>query len=139
MSERLDTEGDTSIRLSGGWDSPAVFAAGASALEAEHGTRELLPVSISYPEGDPGREDELIREIAARWNADVQWLGIQNIPFFDNPQERAARRDEPFAHPFEMWHRSLARGTRATNSRVALEGVGGDHSSRCPRCTSLIS
>ena len=126
VSERLDTEGDTTIWLSGGWDSPAVFAAGASALDAEHSTRKLLPVSISYPEGDPGREDELIREIAARWNADVRWLDIRNIPFFDHPHERAAQRDEPFAHPFEMWHRSLARGTRATNSRVALEGVGGD-------------
>jgi asparagine synthase (glutamine-hydrolysing) len=126
VSERLDTEGDTTIWLSGGWDSPAVFAAGASALEAEHSTRRLLPVSISYPEGDPGREDELIREIAARWNADVHWLDIQNIPFFDRPAQRAAARDEPFAHPFEMWHRSLARGTRATNCRVALEGVGGD-------------
>jgi asparagine synthase (glutamine-hydrolysing) len=126
VTERLDTEGDTSIWLSGGWDSPAVFAAGASALDAGHGSRKLLPVSISYPEGDPGREDELIRHIAARWNADVHWLDIQNIPFFDNPAERAAVRDEPFAHPFEMWHRSLARGTRATHSRVALEGVGGD-------------
>ena len=92
----------------------------------EHSTRKLLPVSISYPEGDPGREDDLIREIAARWNADVHWLDIQNIPFFDHPAARAATRDEPFAHPFEMWHRSLARGTRATNARVALEGVGGD-------------
>ncbi|MDB4910430.1 MAG: hypothetical protein JWO39_1253 [Gemmatimonadetes bacterium] len=126
VTERLDTEGDTSIWLSGGWDSPAVFAAGASALDASHSSRKLLPVSISYPEGDPGREDELIREIAARWNANVHWLDIQNIPFFDNPLERAALRDEPFAHPFEMWHRSLARGTRATHSRVALEGVGGD-------------
>ena len=125
-SERLDAEGDTSIWLSGGWDSPAVFAAGASALDAAHVTRKLLPVSISYPEGDPGREDDLIREIAARWNAEVHWLDIQKIPFFDHPAERAALRDEPFAHPFEMWHRSLARGTRATNSRVALEGVGGD-------------
>jgi asparagine synthase (glutamine-hydrolysing) len=126
VSERLDMEGNTSIWLSGGWDSPAVFAAGASALDAERGSRKLLPVSISYPEGDPGREDELIRDVAARWNASVHWLDIQNIPFFDQPAERAAQRDEPFAHPFEMWHRSLARGTRATNSRVALEGVGGD-------------
>jgi asparagine synthase (glutamine-hydrolysing) len=124
--ERLDGEGDTSIWLSGGWDSPAVFAAGAHALDVGHSTHKLLPVSISYPEGDPGREDELIREIAARWNAHVHWLDIQNIPFFDQPAERAALRDEPFAHPFEMWHRSLARGTRATHSRVALEGVGGD-------------
>jgi len=125
-TERLDGEGDTSIWLSGGWDSPAVFAAGAHALDVGHSTHKLLPVSISYPEGDPGREDELIREIAARWNAHVHWLDIQHIPFFDQPAERAARRDEPFAHPFEMWHRSLARGTRATHSRVALEGVGGD-------------
>jgi len=126
VTERLDSEGDTSIWLSGGWDSPAVFAAGASALDAAHSPRKLLPVSISYPEGDPGREDELIREIAARWSAEVHWLDIRDIPFFDHPGERAAARDEPFAHPFEMWHRSLARGTRATNSRVALEGVGGD-------------
>ncbi|HMI58944.1 MAG TPA: asparagine synthase-related protein [Gemmatimonadaceae bacterium] len=125
-TERLDGEGDTSIWLSGGWDSPAVFAAGANALDVGHRTHKLLPVSISYPEGDPGREDELIREIAARWNAPVHWLDIKNIPFFDQPAERAALRDEPFAHPFEMWHRSLARGTRATHSRVALEGVGGD-------------
>ncbi len=126
VTERLDTEGDTTIWLSGGWDSPAVFAAGANALDVSNSTHKLLPVSISYPEGDQGREDELIREIAARWNAEVHWLDIQNIPFFDHPQERAANRDEPFAHPFEMWHRSLARGTRATHSRVALEGVGGD-------------
>ena len=124
--ERLDTEADTSIWLSGGWDSPAVFAAGATALDTSNSSRKLLPVSISYPEGDQGREDELIREIAARWNADVHWLDIQKIPFFDHPAERAATRDEPFAHPFEMWHRSLARGTRATHSRIALEGVGGD-------------
>ena len=125
-TERLDGEADTSIWLSGGWDSPAVFAAGANALDVGHSVHKLLPVSISYPEGDPGREDELIREIAARWNAPIHWLDIQNIPFFDQPAERAAVRDEPFAHPFEMWHRSLARGTRATHSRVALEGVGGD-------------
>jgi asparagine synthase (glutamine-hydrolysing) len=126
VAERLDAEGDTSIWLSGGWDSPAVFAAGASALDAARSAHKFLPVSISYPEWDPGREDELIRDIAARWNADVHWLDIQNIPFFDHPAERAAVRDEPFAHPFEMWHRSLARGTRATHCRVALEGVGGD-------------
>ncbi|MEP7066400.1 MAG: asparagine synthase-related protein [Gemmatimonadota bacterium] len=126
VTERLDASGDTSIWLSGGWDSPAVFAAGASALDAERGSRRLLPVSISYPEGDPGREDELIQDIAARWSASIHWLDIQNIPFFDHPAERAATRDEPFAHPFEMWHRSLARGTRATDCRVALEGVGGD-------------
>lgn len=126
VTERMDGGADTSVWLSGGWDSPSVFAAGANALVSRGSEATLKPVSISYPEGDPGREDELIREIAARWNAPLHWLDIQNIPFFDQPAERAATRDEPFAHPFEMWHRSLARGTRATGCRVALEGVGGD-------------
>jgi asparagine synthase (glutamine-hydrolysing) len=126
VTERLDGGVDSSVWLSGGWDSPAVFAAGANALAPSGNGTALHPVSISYPEGDPGREDELIREIAARWNAPVHWLDIQDIPIFDQPAERAAARDEPFAHPFEMWHRSLARGTRATDCRVALEGVGGD-------------
>lgn len=126
VAERLDAGADTSVWLSGGWDSPAVFASGENALASSGGAGALRPVSISYPEGDPGREDELIRDIAARWNAPVHWLDIRNIPFFDQPAERAAARDEAFAHPFEMWHRSLARGTRATGCRVALEGVGGD-------------
>lgn len=126
VTERLERGADSSVWLSGGWDSPAVFAAGANALAASGSDHELRPVSISYPEGDPGREDELIRDVAARWNAPVHWLDIQDIPFFDRPAERASKRDEPFAHPFEMWHRSLARGTRATDCRVALEGVGGD-------------
>jgi len=126
VTERLDVGADSSVWLSGGWDSPAVFAAGANALASSGNGTALRPVSISYPEGDPGREDELIREIGARWKAPVHWIDIQDIPFFDQPSERAAARDEPFAHPFEMWHRSLARGTRATDCRVALEGVGGD-------------
>jgi len=126
VTERLDRGADSSMWLSGGWDSPAVFAAGANALASSGSGTALRPVSISYPKGDPGREDELIREIAARWNAPVHWLDIQDIPIFDQPVERAAARDEPFAHPFEMWHRSLARGARATDCRVALEGVGGD-------------
>ena len=86
----------------------------------------MIPGSIGEPEGDAGREDELIRDIAARWNAPVHWLDIKDIRFFDDPEKGAAERAEPAAHPFELWHRSLARGTRATNSRVALEGVGGD-------------
>src|SRR5690606_6702412 len=35
-------------------------------------------------------------------------------------------RDEPFGHAFEMWHRSLARGSRGAGARVAFDGVGGD-------------
>jgi len=124
--ERAPSRGAMSIWLSGGWDSPAVFAAGEAALRAHGDSRSLLPVSISYPPGDPGREDELIQSIADRWNAAVHWVDIGDVPVFDRPAERAAERDEPFGHAFEMWHRSLARGSRAVGSRVAFDGVGGD-------------
>jgi asparagine synthase (glutamine-hydrolysing) len=124
--ERAPQSGAMSIWLSGGWDSPAVFAAGAAALRAAGDSRSLLPVSISYPPGDPGREDELIQAIADRWDAPVHWVDIRQVPVFDRPAERAAERDEPFGHAFEMWHRSLARGSRAVGSRVAFDGVGGD-------------
>ncbi|HEY9448731.1 MAG TPA: asparagine synthase-related protein [Gemmatimonadaceae bacterium] len=124
--ERVPPYGQMSIWLSGGWDSPAVFAAGEAALRSRGDPRDILPVSISYPEGDPGREDELIQAIADHWKVPIHWVDIRNIPFFDRPAERAAKRDEPFGHAFEMWHRSLARGSRALGTHVALEGVGGD-------------
>src|SRR5690606_4084438 len=115
-----------SIWLSGGWDSPAVFAAGQAALRASGDPRSLLPVSISYPPGDPGREDELIESIAMHWDVPIHWVDIRDIPFVDRPVERAAERDEPFGHAFEMWHRSLARGSRGVGAHVAFDGVGGD-------------
>jgi asparagine synthase (glutamine-hydrolysing) len=124
--ERAPSRGEMSIWLSGGWDSPAVFAAGQAALRSAGDSRSLLPVSISYPAGDPGREDELIEAIAAQWRVPIHWVDIRDIPFFDRPAERAAERDEPFGHAFEMWHRSLARGSRAVGARVAFDGVGGD-------------
>jgi hypothetical protein len=44
----------------------------------------------------------------------------------DRPRERAAVRDEPFAHAYEMVNRALAAGSRAVGARVAFDGVGGD-------------
>ena len=35
-------------------------------------------------------------------------------------------RDLPFAHTYELWNRSLARGARAVGARVAFDGNGGD-------------
>lgn len=125
-SERLDTRAPTSIWLSGGWDSTAVFGAGEHALAAAQTAASLSPVSISYPEGDPGREDELIAAVAAHWNRQVHWLSIGDIPLLHEPARRAAERDEPFAHGFEMGNRALASGSRHVGARVALDGVGGD-------------
>lgn len=125
-AERMPNRGEVAVWLSGGWDSTAVFGTAQQALRDRGDARRLRPVSMSYPADDPGHEDELIEMVARRWGAEPHWLRIDDVPFFDRPAERAARRDEPFAHAFEMWHRALARGGRATGARVVLDGMGGD-------------
>jgi asparagine synthase (glutamine-hydrolysing) len=115
----------TAVWLSGGWDSTAVWGIGQDILRADE-QRRMFGVSISYPPGDPGREDEFIRASAEHWTADVSWVDIADIPFFDAPESSAATRDEPFAHMFEGWNRTLARSSRAGGTRVALDGFGGD-------------
>jgi asparagine synthase (glutamine-hydrolysing) len=118
--------GVTSVWMSGGWDSTAVFAAGQQALPASERSR-LRPVSISYPMGDPGREDELIREIGQHWQADIHWIESDRIPLLDDLEARAARTDEPPAHLYELWNLALGRGSRAIGARIALDGCGGDN------------
>ena len=124
VRERLDAVRPTSVWLSGGWDSPAVFGAGMAATDGD--IARLRPVSLTYPPGDPGREDELIASIARRWDVTPHWIDSGEIRLLDSVRTRAANRDEPFAHVFEHWNRALARGSRAVGSRVALHGNGGD-------------
>ncbi|MGQ0715659.1 MAG: asparagine synthetase B family protein [Gemmatimonadaceae bacterium] len=124
VRERLDSRGPTSVWLSGGWDSPAVFGAGMLATNGD--ADRVRPVSITYPTGDRGREDEQIASIASRWGATPHWIDSREIALLEGIRERAAARDEPFAHAFEQWNRALARGSRAVGSHVALEGNGGD-------------
>jgi asparagine synthase (glutamine-hydrolysing) len=126
VEERLAPGGPTSVWLSGGWDSTAVFASGERILRGHGAGAHLQAVSVSFPPGDPGREDELILDVAAHWGSPVRWLDIQDVPLLATPAERAAARDEPFAHAFEMMNRALAAGSRASGARVAFDGVGGD-------------
>jgi asparagine synthase (glutamine-hydrolysing) len=126
VEERLAPGGPTSVWLSGGWDSTAVFASGERVLRERRTGAHLQAVSMSFPPGDPGREDELIHDVAAHWGSPVRWLDIRGVPLLDCPEERAAGRDEPFAHAFEMMNRALAAGSRTAGSRVAFDGVGGD-------------
>jgi len=126
-AERLAPEGRTTVWMSGGWDSTAVFGVGQALLRRESRGRELLPVSISYPEGDPGREDETIVQIAGMWQVPVHWLHSESIPLFAaDPVVSAAQRDEPLAHLYEHWNRSLAAGSRVVGTRVSMDGYGGD-------------
>jgi asparagine synthase (glutamine-hydrolysing) len=126
VAERTDADGATSVLLSGGWDSPAVFAAGEEFFRRRGRGETLRPVSISYPEGDSGREDELIQSMLDWTHRTTRWIDIADIPFIVAPQAEAAARDEPYGHTFEHWLRALARGSRAEGARVALDGDGGD-------------
>lgn len=127
VRERMAPSGATAISLSGGWDSTAVYGtAQAVARRPGEPVRSIHAVSISYPEGDPGREDELIHQVTAHWRATPDLIDIASIPLFDDAAAEAARREQPFAHTYERWNRALSRRARAAGARVILDGVGGD-------------
>ena len=125
VRERLAPSGPTGLSLSGGWDSTAVGGAATVALRGD-ASRTLQPVSISYPAGDPGREDELIRDILDFWKLDTAWLDVDAIPSMSDAESRSGSRDLPFAHAFEHWNRALSRAARERGARVMLDGIGGD-------------
>jgi asparagine synthase (glutamine-hydrolysing) len=126
VSERLDAERTTAISLSGGFDSPALFALGSEMLEREPSPRSLRPVSISYPPGDPGREDEMIQEIVARWGSSTEWVDSTQVPLIANVTSEAAERDEPYEPPFCRIYGNLMGRARELGARAVIDGHGGD-------------
>ena len=124
VAERTAQSG-TAIWLSGGYDSSSLFA--ASQISArETGTQPARPVSISYPPGDPGREDEFIEQSARFWNVTPTWMSVDDVPSLTAPVELAGLRDEPMYHTYETANRALARTTRSAGCSSALVGNGGD-------------
>jgi asparagine synthase (glutamine-hydrolysing) len=121
IRERSAGSRPTAVWMSGGVDSTAIFGAGRAA-----GLDDLAPVSVSYPEGDPGREDEAIAAVGRHWNVPVRWLRIDDLPMLADLPERMARQAGPFAHPFANWNAGLATASRDMGARVALGGYGGD-------------
>jgi len=133
VAERMPEGGVTAITLSGGWDSPAVYAA-AHTIRQQRGDSldTLKPISISYPRGDVGCEDELIEQITGHHGQTTHWLPIGQIPLF--PSDFAleiAAADDPFVHVYRMWNRALGRAAADLGARVTLNGVGGDHLFAC--------
>lgn len=124
LAVRERTAGRTAVWLSGGWDSTAVY--GTAMRARTNGARgEIVPVSMSYPPGDPGREDELIEATTGYWRQEPRWVDARTLPELDLAAD-GRRRDEPFVHPFEHWNRALARRSAREGVRVVLDGVGGD-------------
>ncbi|MBK8250916.1 MAG: hypothetical protein IPK85_26505 [Gemmatimonadetes bacterium] len=113
----------TAVWLSGGADSTAVFAAGNAS--AQVGSL-LAPVSITYPEGDPAREDDHIRATTSHWNARVTWIDSEGVELFEHLSTRVAVRDDPYAHTFEAMNLRLASTSASIGARVAFDGYGGD-------------
>lgn len=125
VRERLAPTGTTVVTLSGGWDSTAVYGV-AEAIVGSGAAQRVHGVSISYPVGDPGREDEFIQEVTTRWGKSPDFIDVDSIGLLDHAESEAGRRDHPFAHTYEQWNRALSRRARATDARVVLDGFGGD-------------
>jgi asparagine synthase (glutamine-hydrolysing) len=115
------------VWLSGGYDSTAVFAAGQEWLRRSGlPSTDLPPISMSYPEGDPGREDDLIRAVTSHWGVSPTWVKSDDVPVLGELEHSAASRDEPWAHPFEGWNRALAAAAKNSGAATVLTGNGGD-------------
>ncbi|MFN8580738.1 MAG: asparagine synthase-related protein [Gemmatimonadaceae bacterium] len=118
--------------LSGGADSPAVFAVAAAARERGDLDASLQPVSVSFPVGDSAREDEHITEIARHWGAQPRWIESEGMDLFERQRERAALRDDPYAHTFEQMNRHLGLNAAGAGAGVAIDGHGVTCFSRSP-------
>ena len=127
VDERLTENGTSALWLSGGWDSSSILACATRILRERPANRKLVVVSMSYPVGNLGREDEAIRSVADRLGVDVSWVQSDDGPLLPpDPAAEAGERDLPFAHAFEMWSRAMVARSRALGARTILTGTGGD-------------
>lgn len=126
VTERLSPSGPTAVWLSGGWDSTALFGTAASVLPARDVGSRLQAVSMSFPEGDPGREDEFITQVVEQHNTRTSWLNVDDIPIFGPEIISDSDRAAPFYHAFSGVNSKLASRSRDLGARVAFDGNGGD-------------
>lgn len=127
VGEHLRGTSRAAIWLSGGWDSTAVFAAGHEWLRRNGGDpAALVPISMSYPRGDPGYEDDLIRAVTDHWSVKPNWIDVDTVPVIDDAPGRALLRDEPWYHPFQLWNEALADASARAGAQLVMTGNGGD-------------
>lgn len=121
VQERLPAEEEVVVALSGGRDSTAVYALARQLV----GPR-ARSVSVSFPVGDPGREDEVIQDVLACCGGEPYWIDSATLGVVARLEDQARDSPEPFGHPFGAFQEALARGARAQGARVLLNGSGGD-------------
>jgi asparagine synthase (glutamine-hydrolysing) len=126
VRERLSPIGATAVWMSGGRDSPAVFAAGMYSGRRDSADRALIPISWSHPPGDSGHENGAIEQIARFWQVEPHWVDAERIQMFPGFRNRVTWGAEPFAPPFEGLTHGLANAGRELGSSIALDGYGGD-------------
>lgn len=120
VRERLDPARTSFVSLSGGRDSSAVYATGRQLA----GDR-VRSVSLSYPPGDAGREDETILEIITQCGGVPAWISTTSEPVLAHLRLPDTRPDA-FRHPYEGTSRAIAHDVAARDGRVILNGLGGD-------------
>jgi asparagine synthase (glutamine-hydrolysing) len=125
MSERLDQGAPTAVWMSGGWDSTAVYASTRQAAARGAGCPVHM-LSMTFEPGDIGNEDAYIQAVADQWKAPVHWVEIERCTLLSEGEWGARDRDDPGAHPFETFNRTLAARSAALGARVAFDGHGGD-------------
>lgn len=121
VEERLPVDGDVVVALSGGRDSTAVYAVARQLI----GSR-VRSVSVSFPPGDPGREDDVIRDVLECCGGEPFWIDAATLGVLAHLDHEAANAPEPFLHLFGAFQVALARGARAQGGRILLNGSGGD-------------
>ncbi|NNG15003.1 MAG: hypothetical protein HKM89_00895 [Gemmatimonadales bacterium] len=126
IDERLAADGVTACFLSGGYDSPAVYAAGRNRMTQAGPPRVLQAISMSFPPGDSGREDELIEQIVGHWDDTTTWIRSEDVPFCEDPVRHARQRAEPYPHLFETFNRVATQAAVSHGARIVLDGSGGD-------------
>src|SRR5688572_24800244 len=119
VRERLDPVRPTFVSLSGGRDSSAIYAAGRR-LVAD----DVRSISLSYPPGDIGREDETIQEVLGRCGGEPTWIDTEKVSLLSHARSLGTRPDA-FVHPYEPTASAISNRVTDSASRVILNGLGG--------------
>ncbi len=133
VRERIDPSSTTSVWLSGGRDSTAVYGMGRSLMADRSVPHGVEGVSISYPPGDPGREDGRIQALVDHWGATTHWIDVRDLPFLAHLVGGVHEREDLVLHVYEDLLRALCQGTIGVGARVALTGRSAEALFACSR------